>query len=187
MTDSRLTRIRTALHDDSGLELGEPATEAEVGAFETKHRITLPTAFRQFVLEVANGLSVDGEPTLYSLVAIGSALESDPAQPFWYSNADATALRAAVATDGGVLTSERVMALQKQGTSPGCLPVAEGDGNDSPILVVTGEQAGVMWRTGEVDLPDSRARYVTGANAMEPLDFVSWFELWAVDYLGIEL
>lgn len=104
-----------------------------------------------------------------------TAQSIDPTQPFPYANEDAVALAAAIAAASpatGILGDPQVMSRQRQGTPAGCLPVAVGDGNDVPVLVVTGEQTGSMWHTGEVDVPRSG-------------DFVSWFETWDPDILGL--
>jgi hypothetical protein len=176
--DSRLETLRDALHADDSLEVSPPASEAALAAFEALHRIALPAAYRRFVGEVADGIGADGEPALYSLEQVSRELAAqsiDPTQSFPYSNADTAALNPAIAAasrDTGILGDPQVMSRQRAGTPAGCLPVAVGDGNDFPVLVVTGEQTGSMWHTGEVDVPRSA-------------DFVSWFEAWAPDILGL--
>ncbi len=66
------------------------------------------------------------------------------------------------------MTSKRVMEMQRRGPPHGALPLALGDGNDVPVIVVTGEERGWVWRTGEVDVP-----YGQG--------FVDWLTEYAAD------
>lgn len=58
---SRLETLRDALHADDSLEVSVPANEAALAAFEARHRISLPAAYRRFVGEVADGIGADGE------------------------------------------------------------------------------------------------------------------------------
>ncbi|MEV6983378.1 SMI1/KNR4 family protein [Sphaerisporangium sp. NPDC051017] len=179
-----LSRVRSALLDADDFEARPPATEEQVAAFEERFGVLLPPEFRAFLLEVADGLWSDDEPWLYGLEDMAHEIvgdRTDPAGPFWYTNADADAIRAAIVAipeDGSLLEDERLAALQKDGAPDGCLTVAGHGGNDFTVLVVTGEQAGRLWRTGDVDIPETREFY-SGETGATPLGFLSWLELCA--------
>ncbi len=191
--NDRLARLRAALHASSHLEVHPPATPVTVGAFEARLGITLPASYRTFLLEIADGIEVDGEPWLYPLDEAAREIErdrTDPTRPFWYGDADADALRAAIAavpSGGSLLGDIRVMELQRSGSPDGCLTLGYNGGNDFSVLVVTGKQAGFMWRTGELDAPEWRGLYTENRADLAPLDFLEWFELWAPCTLGVTL
>lgn len=169
--------------------LHPPASEAAVAAFEAAHGIALPAAYRAFLVEVGDGVDLDGEPWLYGLVAVGQAQGTAvAARPFWYGDAEAAALRAALvaAGRGGGLADPTFMGLQKAGAPDGCITIAGNGGNDFSVLVVTGEQRGWMWRTGEADFPESRDLYTFDGDH-GPLDFAAWLPLWAECMLGVAL
>src|SRR4051794_9789343 len=97
----RPARLRAAL-TATQLEGLPPAAPAAVAQFEALHRITLPDEYRAFVLEVAEGILLDGEPHLYALRDVGTATGDhvDPARPFGYTLAEADAILAAIAAAG---------------------------------------------------------------------------------------
>jgi len=184
-----IEKIRAALANTPGVEPGAPAPADHVAAFEARFAITLPAAFRGFVLEVADGLVYEGDPWLFSLDQIGHDLADDAlaARPFPYDDAEAEAIRVAVRTavDAGNVFSPEVMALQRGGDPDGCLTLASNGGNDFSVLVVTGEQAGWMWRTGEIDFPESPKLYSPGSADMSPLGFEAWLAQWGDCFLGL--
>ncbi|WP_433085746.1 SMI1/KNR4 family protein [Dactylosporangium sp. CA-052675] len=185
--DHAVSRVRAALRACEDLELRPPATEAAVAAFEQRIGVRLPASLRTFVLGVADGIWTDDEPWLYGLddlaLEVGNG-HGDPARPFAYGDAEASAMLAALAElpDGaGVLDDSRLAALQQHGDPHGCLTIANHGGNDFSVLVVTGEQAGWVWRTGELDVPETRELY-SAARGATPLDFLSWLEVWAEEF-----
>ncbi|MER7275594.1 SMI1/KNR4 family protein [Dactylosporangium sp. NPDC000244] len=182
-----VVRVRDALASCGELELRPPATEEAVAGFERRVGVRLPLPFRAFVLGVADGIWVDDEPWLYGLddvaLEVGNGL-GDPGRAFSYGEAEASAMLLAIAglSDGvGVLDDSRVAGLQKSGDLDGCLTIANHGGNDFSVLVVTGEQAGWVWRTGEIDVPETRELYSGGPGAT-PLDFLGWLEVWAEEF-----
>lgn len=184
--------LRDVLSRQTSIVLRPVATEAQVTAFEAHFSIVLPPAYRAFLLEVGDGIDMDGEPWLYVLEDIAQSAIADrvdPGKPFWYGNGDAAAIRAAIAAvppNGSVLGDAGVMALQRSGIPDGCLTLSCNGGNDFSVLVVTGEQRGRVWRTGELDHPESPALYDRSLDD-SPLDFVAWFEQWAPCFLGVAL
>jgi hypothetical protein len=186
-----LDELRSALANAGGIELRPPATEARVAAFESALGIALPPEHRAFVLQVCDGIAIDGEPQLYSLDDMLTDLapparspgpSRDPSRPFLYDDAAARALRAAMdAAEDSLMEDKAFMSLQRQGVYEGCLTVGYNGGNDLHALVVTGQQRGAIWRTGEVDCP-----VVSDAEPGAPVGFVEWFVRWAPEALGIE-
>jgi cell wall assembly regulator SMI1 len=188
--NARLRALRAALAASEGIELLSPASVAEVAAFEARLGVSLPDEYRAFLLEAGNGIQCDGELVLYSLEAVLQDLgRRDPRRPFWYDDAQTNALRDAMAAveEGSTLMESRsFMSLQRSdGIPEGCLTVGDNGGNDFTVVVVTGEQRGWMWRTGEIDCPESRALYDAGGDDRAPLGFLDWFERWAPDRLGV--
>ena len=188
-TDERLARLRASLAAAPDIESLPPVSAQAVAAFEARRRITLPDEHRRFLLEVSGGILLDGEPWLYGLddIDLATGDRVDSARPFPYSDAEASAIRAVLATapPGGPLSDPAFLALQREGAPDGCLTLTCNGGNDFSVLVVTGEQRGWMWRTGELDAPESRRRYdPTGDDA--PLSFLDWLRPWALCFLGVE-
>lgn len=188
--EQRLDRVRAAIAAAPSIEAGAPAALADVEAFETSYGVVLPDELRRFLLEVADGLAVDGEPTLYGLADLRLAQPSAaaPARPFPYDDAAADAIRAAIAAAGpaGPLADRAVMALQHAGDPDGCLILTCNGGNDFSAIVVTGPQRGVMWRTGEFDSPECRGLYTAGAGDA-PLGFLDWLGPWSACFIGVDL
>jgi hypothetical protein len=163
-----------------------PATPAAVAAFESKHAIDLPSSYTDFLMTVCGGLDCDGSPWLYTLdqVQVMSVY-----RPFTYSAAEGDAiLRAIAAVPAGSspLAEMSVISLQKEGSPVGCLAIANSDGDDS-VLVINGDEAGHVWRAGQLDAPEVSALYVPGTDGLARLDFQAWFTLWAPCFLGIML
>jgi hypothetical protein len=80
------------------------------------------------------------------------------------------------------------MSLQRSdGIPDGCLTVGDNGGNDFSVVVITGDQRGAMWRTGEIDLPEFSALYDGDGDRRTPLGFLAWFERWAPTRLGVEV
>ncbi|MBK7076295.1 MAG: SMI1/KNR4 family protein [Myxococcales bacterium] len=188
--DERLERLRAAIAAATSIEAGPPATSADVAAFEAAYGIVIPDEARRFLLEVADGLRLDGEPMLYGLadLRVAQPRSAVPARPFPYGDADADAIRAAINAAGpaGPLADPRVMGLQRAGDPDGCLILTCNGGNDFSALVVTGAQRGVMWRTGELDAPECRELYTAGGGDA-PLGFLDWIGPWASCFLGVDL
>ena len=110
-------------------------------------------------------------------------------QPFPYSTAEGDAiLRAIAAVPAGSspLADRTVMSLQKPGAPVGCLAIARSDDDDS-VLVIRGDEAGVVWRAGQLDAPEVSALYEPGTDGFARLDFQAWFALWAPCFLGIHV
>ncbi len=90
--------------------------------------------FRAFLLEVCDGIGIDGVPWLYAMEDIlvdlappprRSGPSRDPSRPFLYGDDDARALRAAMAAATGSLMEDRIfMSLQRHAPYEGCLTVA---------------------------------------------------------------
>jgi len=75
------------------------------------------------------------------------------------------------------------MNLQRHVPHEGCVTVGYNGGNDFDVLVVTGEQRGAIWRTGEIDYPEPPTAKAEEANVS--LGFLDWFVRWAPEALGI--
>ncbi|HUQ03841.1 MAG TPA: hypothetical protein VM261_15195, partial [Kofleriaceae bacterium] len=113
----------------------------------------------------------------------------DASKPFTYSTAEGDAILraiAAVPASSSPLAEGAVMSLQKDGAPVGCIAVASSDGDDS-VLVITGDEAGYVWRAGQLDAPEVRALYERGTDGFARLDFQAWISLWAPCFLGVTL
>lgn len=167
--------------------MNPPATPEAIAAFEARLGVRLPAAFADFVRTVANGVELDGSPGLYSLDQIERfGVEGDVHAPFSYSTAEGDAITAAITASSSPLADRAVMGLQKPGAPDGCLTIASNGGNDFSVLVITGEEAGFVWRTGELDAPEVRALYEPGGDRAR-LDFTAWLAVWAPCILGVSL
>lgn len=189
LTTMEAARLRVALESTPGLIPRAPAPADRIAALERRLSISLPPAYRRFVHEVADGLAFEGASWLFSLEEIERdlATHGSPSRPFPYGIEQAAAIRTALAaasTAGNVFTPE-VLALQSIGELDGCLTLASNGGNDFSVLVVTGEQAGFVWRTGELDFPESPRLYDPRRSDDSPLDFEAWLVRWGECFLGL--
>jgi hypothetical protein len=193
-----LATIREALAAATNIELRPPATEGEVASFEARLGIALPADYRQFLLDVGDGIFIDDEPWLYSMEAVLQDLapprnrpgpRREASNPFLYGDAEAVALREALAAAPGVSVFENraFMRLQRRGLTEGCISVGYNGGNDFSSLVTVGEQRGIMWRTGEIDHPEMATMYDPNADFRAPLGFVQWFVGWAPLVFGVRM
>lgn len=133
--------------------LGLPLGEAEVGAFEETHGISLPEPYRAFVVEIANGavgpphyglvpLGAPAGTNSYHVVRSGFLARPFPLTEFWMWEG----------TDD--LEDPQKIERFRQTHDFGSLPLGtDGDGMDY-ALVISGEARGQVWMlTGEGAMP----------------------------------
>ena len=149
--------------------------EADVAAFETLHHITLPAAYRSFLLEVGNG----GAGPHYGLFTLdGAGLRDDDLQeqyrpghlatPFPHTqawNPDFHVPQPEVPKPVGMMTEDEYF---DDRWISGSLIIAEFGCGAFHRLVVTGPSRGQVWF-------DDRA---ADGGLTPEADFASWYDSW---------
>jgi len=172
--------------------LNPTLSEAEVRTFETQHEITLPTDYRKFLLRIGNG----GAGPYYGVFPLGQMDDMNGMRP-WLENdgfvgvlSEAFALTSAW-NDLTGMPSEDVMddeegEYEKQfdqfqnrywraSLMNGALPICHEGCALRIWIVVTGEQAGQLWR-------DRRAEFMGVERVLAadgtPATFSRWYNEW---------
>lgn len=166
--DAALRRIRNKLADKK-IEVGPCCTEKEIAAFEAIHGVSLPSAYRAFLLSVGNGCRhmLDGFP----LRSLQEAVPENASRPFMLEDAwvweDDDRSEDAIERE----MDARVFCGEMELIDIGC--------GMSFNLIVAGRCRGEMWCFSDV-----------GAQPCCPRqDFLDWFERWLdegddVDYFS---
>src|SRR5262245_24779674 len=152
-TDSLLSEIKQRVAE-SRVGMNSTIAEQQLSAFESRHRIVLPTGYRRFLLEVGNGGAGPGyglEP-LDTEATLDFVAEQFPLDKLWIWDAEdlqPDPLRIDACRHGWI----------KIGT--------EGCGLDW-VLIVSGSQRGNVWSIDD-----------QGAQPCAPgRSFLSWYLLW---------
>lgn len=147
---------------DVGIIARPPATEADVVAFERRHGIELPQAYRRFVLEVGNGAS--STDRIYDLLPLGELPSGFHARA---EDHFARLCREFPHRSRWPYDRSRDRGAWRA-MWDGCLPVGF-DGAEVWVVVVTGgARRGQVWRLGPLGaVPND-----------PPRDFIEWYELW---------
>jgi hypothetical protein len=143
--------------------LAPPAPERELAAFEAAHRVTLPAEYRAFLGEIGNGGAGPGR----GLYPLGTFAE----RPL-----RASTLRAlSKPFDAG--DAENWEPGQRREVMKGAMIIGvEADGVATWVwLVVTGEEAGQLWRDLRADGGAPEA--IDDADG-DPMTFGRWYETW---------
>ena len=165
-THERIARIAEKIHERGSIKLLPTMREEELISFERQHGITLPTGYRDFLLNIGGGAS---GPPLYGLeglvrIAPYRTLEErsyDPNLPCIRDPFPFTKLW--IWEDGD--TSEEGT---KDQIFHGILTLGtEGCGQDW-ALVITGPERGNMWMIADVGITPTDPKR----------DFLQWFEDW---------
>ena len=169
--------------DAAGLRRRPVLTEVRVRTFEQKHQLKLPHGYRHYLTEIGDGVESESF-ALYGLTDAERDLGGPLTDPFPYGNAYAkkllTKLMESVETTfSDVMGDPAVLARQVEGMPPGCLPLADLGGGELSVLVVSGEQAGWVWRIGDFDSPETIDLYRQDGDGAQ-LDFEQWLECWAM-------
>jgi len=139
----------------------EPLTEAQIEAFEAKHGVRLPEAYRRFLRERGNG----GQVADHVIFGLGETEAEHEAM-------DARVLDALAepfdpdAAESFETGDEWLDALR------GALPIASGPSHESYWLVITGDERGQVWMECVHD--GEAAEAVTGDDG--ELDFAQWVQ-----------
>ncbi|MCC6996322.1 MAG: SMI1/KNR4 family protein [Deltaproteobacteria bacterium] len=173
--------LRDRLAATPGLTLHPALPEATVADLERRHGVTLPASYRRFLTEVAGGVDSDSVPLLGPDLAL-TTLTGAPGGVFPYDAAYAADLVARLAAVPAtrfldVMSAPAVQAGQHEGDPPGCIALADFGCGDYSVLVLTGPEAGKLWRIGDFDAPETAALYQPGA-AGGQLEFDSWLPHW---------
>ncbi|HTJ81956.1 MAG TPA: SMI1/KNR4 family protein [Polyangiaceae bacterium] len=169
--------------DAAGLERRPRLTEVRARTFEQKHHVKLPTGYRRFLLEVGDGVACEGF-AFCGLEEAESQLGGALADPFPYGNAYAKhiltrLLDSTENTFSDVTGDPSIRAKQVGGMPAGCLVLGDLGGGEMSVLVVSGEQAGLVWRVGDFDAPETIDLYTPEGDGKQ-LDFDAWLECWAL-------
>ncbi|MEO6304264.1 MAG: SMI1/KNR4 family protein [Bacteroidia bacterium] len=157
-------------------QLNSIRTEAQVSAFEAKHKIKLPTGYRAFIKEIGDG----GAGPYYGLESLETSLYNDldykddnelidPSIPFPHTEAWNMEMPDTDSDEYDELYFDKKL-------MGGVLRLCNYGCGVSMNLVVTGSEAGNMWvddRCNENGIfPD---QYFGNE---EKIDFLTWYELW---------
>jgi hypothetical protein len=159
--DARLRRIREKIAKRQ-LSMNEPATLEQVEAFERRYRVTLPLAYRRFILEVANGGSGPGG----ALLPLGGVPDGV------YPSADEALCNLSMPfplTKGWCWEDdEPPCGASMAATRHGHLYLVNQGCGMFWILIVNGPSRNEVWQSVDVGIIPCEPRR----------DFLSWFEYW---------
>lgn len=161
----------------------DPVPEAALVELEDWLGVGLPDAYRSFLAGVADGLVVPGFPELFSVARVRAHVEAEgmrPSAPFTYPAATVAAMMEVLERHPAHTPEAReaLAPLLHDGALDGCVPIADGD-SDTVVLVVVGESRGLLFRNGDIDVPEHARLYRPGDDrAGGPLDFAAWLPRW---------
>lgn len=145
----------------------------ELATWEATNGITLPEAYRLFLLEIGNGGTMPGSYSNFVIKRLDSnAVDSSLRGPFpitkeRFERQMASPQRAG--DEGNPYLFPELNPSWEKGLPPGCLEVGRYPSYDMVFLVVTGELRGTVWNNVYQGVPEiDRQR--------KPFDFLSWFE-----------
>jgi len=186
--------------DEHGFKVNLPLSEAEVAAFEAKHRIRLPGDYRQFITQIGNG----GAGPYYGVSPLGYmdgtsgalvpwdkpyTIVSHLAVEFPHREAwnDFTGRPADELADQNEEEYERQMAaFEGRYFAPtvmnGAFPICHIGCALRVWLVVTGEQRGHLWRDGRAE--DTGVSPILLKDG-SPAEFSGWYREWMGEALGL--
>lgn len=151
-----------------GYQLGPVLSEAALAALESRHRVTLPTDLRTFLLEVGDGGAGPG----YGLWPVQQTLRGRRiklARPFAWSTAqaeEAMGRRASGADEYFFLPAAPFV---------GVMGLCDLGCDQASCLVTGGEQRGTIWFESELGwAPEFR---ITEAGPVQH-SFASWYQEW---------
>lgn len=173
--------------------------DADIQIFEAKHNITLPSEYRQFLLEVGNGGAGPGYG-LYSIPGLSSAsaIAATPyqvnyeilSQPFMLTEAWNDLDLIIKNTAGMVINND---AYLDNKFIQGTLTMANYGCGMYALLVITGEQQGKIWiddRTNDSGIYPASGNFChyfhdadhedfqPDSDEEQPLSFYDWYEDW---------
>jgi hypothetical protein len=164
VVDDRLAAIREKAVS-RGHSFGAPLSDADIRAFEARHRVVLPEGYRQFLRAVGNG--GDGPPA-YGMVRLGEVPGGLP--PNWAEEWRALphVAKPFPLTTGWVWEEEEYDEAGQDAARHGTLNLGHDGCGLFWLLVVTGPMRGQVWAHSDVGIcPQEPGR-----------DFLQWMEAW---------
>jgi hypothetical protein len=170
-----LDRIRHLLAGEwSDPYTAEPCLTAhQLAGWETANGVTLPEAYRAFLLAIGNGGMMPGPYCDLELEPLDpDGVDATLREPFPITRdrlqRRMAQLRAEGRPEDGILFPELREHLE-EGLPPGCLLLGRYPSYDRVFLVVTGELRGMVWCAVSQGVPELDRQG-------QPLDFLGWFE-----------
>ncbi len=153
------------------------ATDAAVAQIEREHDVALPSDYRQFVTEVADGGIGPGCGMFSVAEAIAEAPEFTGAlsAPFPYGDKDAQNVLAKRAHGDKHFSLDQP---NEDGLPGGCLLLAHTGCGCFDVLVLTGEQRGTVW------FHDCRCLFPLGSGTKQ-VAFLDWYETWLDGWIAL--
>jgi hypothetical protein len=148
-------------------------TVADLVAWEAANSVTLPEAYRLFLLEIGNGGTLPCDYSQFDFWPLAPRkVDENPREPFpitreRFAQRMAIPLRERSGDDQYLFPELRQYANEE--IPPGCLLVARYPSWESIFLVVTGELRGTVWMRLEWETPEVDRQE-------QPFDVLGWFE-----------
>jgi SMI1/KNR4 family protein SUKH-1 len=174
--EAKLSKLQGDVRE-AEVYLYRPLSEAAVSGWESRHGITLPQAYRRFLLQLGSG--GEGPPYfgLWSLedddpsaeVFRGSFLQRELRNPFPFT----TAWRWSEADEEANQRADAELRERVRGRDLGNLTLGTDGGTAFWHLVVTGRARGQVWRSEGLELLEPYAP-----------DFLTWYQEWLNETAG---
>lgn len=157
---SDLAAIRRLL-DAAGYTPNPPATADALSAWEARHAVRLPEAYRRFLLEIGDGGVMPGAYCDFRLLALERVRGAQARRAFPVGRARLRTMPAAPLPELEPYWEDEL--------PPGCVHIGHYPSGDLLLLITAGELRGTVWCAVSGGLPE------VGVSG-EPLGFTAWLE-----------
>lgn len=149
-----------------------PLTSPELTTWETVNNISLPEAYRLFLLEIGNGGMMPGSYCDFVMHPLGSK-RVDPkiqeAFPITKVRLQQRMAQLKIEGRGNDALFPELSQYWEEGMPPGCLWLGHYPSYDFVYLIVSGELSGMVWCAVDDGVPELNSQG-------NPFDFLEWFE-----------
>lgn len=174
--EQKVSKLRECV-TEAEVYLYQPLAETELLAWEARHEVQLPEAYRRFLLEIGSG--GEGPPYfgLWTLddddpsaeVFRGGFLERELRNPFPFTSS----WRWSEADEAANQRADPELRERVRGRDLGNLTLGTDGGTAFWHLIVSGPSRGQVWRSEALDLLEPHAP-----------DFLTWYQEWLNETAG---
>jgi hypothetical protein len=156
-------------------------TAPDLAAWEAANGVSLPEAYRLFLLEIGNGGMMPGSYCDFKMWPLDpTKVDAQLREPFPISKDRFEQRMARLRTEGrgdDPFLFPELSEYWEEGWPPGCLRLGHYPSYDSVYLVVSGDLYGMVWCAVDGGVPELDQQG-------KPFDFLGWFEDVLLEMIG---